>query len=78
MTNLTDDLDDSPETAAVIANLDLMISIDTSTASLQEAIGKPMRLLNLLKPAGLGGWSEGTALESHRNPLTSIKTRSLG
>jgi hypothetical protein len=77
MTDLTDDLDDFPETVAVIANLDLMISIDTSTASLPEAIGKPVRLLNRLKPAGSRGWSGGTTLESHRNPLTSIKTRSL-
>ena len=46
MIDLTDDLDDFAETAALIANLDLVISVDTSTAHLAAAIGKPVWILN--------------------------------
>jgi hypothetical protein len=37
---------DFAETAAVIANLDLVISVDTSTAHLAGAIGKPVWLMS--------------------------------
>ncbi len=40
--NLADELNDFADTAAVIANLDLVISIDTSVAHLAGAIGKPV------------------------------------
>ncbi len=40
--NLVDELNDFTDTAAVIANLDLVISIDTSVAHLAGAIGKPV------------------------------------
>jgi hypothetical protein len=42
----TDDLDDFSDTAALIENLDLVISVDTSVAHLAGALGKPFWLLN--------------------------------
>jgi tetratricopeptide repeat protein/glycosyl transferase family 9 (putative heptosyltransferase) len=42
----TDDLQDFSDTAALIANLDLVISVDTSVAHLAGALGKPFWLLN--------------------------------
>jgi glycosyl transferase family 9 (putative heptosyltransferase) len=42
----TDELDDFAETAALIENLDLVISVDTSTVHLAGALGKPVWLLN--------------------------------
>lgn len=43
--NYTSDLNDFADTAALIANLDLVISVDTSTAHLAAALGKPTWLL---------------------------------
>jgi tetratricopeptide (TPR) repeat protein len=42
----TDDLHDFSDTAALIENLDLVISVDTSVAHLAGALGKPFWLLN--------------------------------
>jgi len=42
----TDELNDFSDTAALIENLDLIISVDTSTAHLAAALGKPVWLLN--------------------------------
>lgn len=42
----TDSLHDFAETAALVAQLDLVISVDTSTAHLAAAMGKPVWLLN--------------------------------
>jgi hypothetical protein len=39
-------LDDFADTAALIDQLDLVISVDTSTAHLAAALGKPVWLLN--------------------------------
>ena len=39
-------LDDFSDTAALIENLDLIISVDTSTAHLAGALGKPVWILN--------------------------------
>jgi hypothetical protein len=44
--DLRDDLIDFVETAAVVANLDLVISVDTAVAHLAGAIGTPVWLLN--------------------------------
>jgi len=44
--NFTGELNDFSDTAALIANLDLIISVDTSTAHLAAAMGKPVWLLN--------------------------------
>ena len=43
--NFTDELNDFSDTAALIANLDLVISVDTSTAHLAAALGKPTWIL---------------------------------
>jgi hypothetical protein len=42
----TDLLNDFADTAALVANLDLVISVDTSTAHLAGALGKPVWILN--------------------------------
>jgi tetratricopeptide (TPR) repeat protein len=42
----TEDLHDFADTAALVANLDLVISVDTSTAHLAGALGKPVWILN--------------------------------
>ena len=45
MTDLSGDLTDFGETAAVIANLDLVIAADTAVAHLAGALGKPVWIL---------------------------------
>jgi Flp pilus assembly protein TadD len=44
--DFTDELADFDDTAALVANLDLVISVDTSTAHLAGGLGKPVWLLN--------------------------------
>jgi ADP-heptose:LPS heptosyltransferase len=45
MMNLADDLTDFGETAAVVENLDLVITVDTSMGHLAGALGKPAWIL---------------------------------
>jgi hypothetical protein len=44
--NLTWDIKDFSDTAALIENLDLVVSVDTSTAHLAGAMGRPVWILN--------------------------------
>ena len=46
LSNPVDQLHDFSDTAALIENLDLVISVDTSTAHLAAAMGKPVWMLN--------------------------------
>jgi tetratricopeptide (TPR) repeat protein len=46
MADLTDRLNDFADTAALVENLDLVITVDTSTAHLAGALGKPVWILN--------------------------------
>jgi hypothetical protein len=46
LADFTAELDDFADTAALIAGLDLVISVDTSVAHLAGALGKPVWLLN--------------------------------
>jgi tetratricopeptide (TPR) repeat protein len=46
MINLTADIKDFADTAALIENLDLVIAVDTSTLHLAAGMGKPVFLLN--------------------------------
>jgi tetratricopeptide (TPR) repeat protein len=57
LTDWTADLADFAGTAALIANLDLVISVDTSVAHLAAAMGKPVWLLNRF--AGCWRWLRG-------------------
>jgi hypothetical protein len=52
-----DEVTDFAETAALIDNLDLVISVDTSVAHLAAAMGKPVWLLNRF--AGCWRWLRG-------------------
>ncbi|WP_144112829.1 tetratricopeptide repeat protein [Paraburkholderia sp. BCC1886] len=52
-----DDVADFADTAALIANLDLVVSVDTSVAHLAAAMGKPVWLLNRF--AGCWRWLRG-------------------
>ncbi|CAB3791949.1 tetratricopeptide repeat protein [Paraburkholderia caffeinilytica] len=54
LTNWMDEVDDFSDTAALIDNLDLVISVDTSVAHLAAAMGKPVWLLNRF--AGCWRW----------------------
>jgi tetratricopeptide (TPR) repeat protein len=44
--NFVEDIHDFSDTAAFVANLDLVVSVDTSTAHLAAALGKPTWILN--------------------------------
>jgi len=44
--NFSEELHDYSDTAALIANLDLVISVDTSVAHMAGALGKPVWILN--------------------------------
>jgi ADP-heptose:LPS heptosyltransferase len=46
MIDVTSELIDFSDTAALVENLDLVISVDTSTAHLAGALGKPVWILN--------------------------------
>jgi ADP-heptose:LPS heptosyltransferase len=43
--NFVDELKDFADTAALVMNLDLVISVDTATAHLSASLGKPVWLL---------------------------------
>ncbi|MFM0227982.1 tetratricopeptide repeat protein [Paraburkholderia dipogonis] len=57
LTDWTDEISDFADTAALIDNLDLVISVDTSVAHLAAAMGKPVWLLNRF--AGCWRWLYG-------------------
>jgi Tfp pilus assembly protein PilF len=59
VTDLMADVADFSDTAAVIENLDLVISVDTSVAHLAGAMGKPVWLLNRYN--GCWRWLAGRA-----------------
>jgi len=46
----TDELHDFADTAALIANLDLLITVDTAVAHLAGALGKPVSMLLKFRP----------------------------
>ncbi|MEW6344982.1 MAG: tetratricopeptide repeat protein [Paraburkholderia sp.] len=54
LTDWMEQMDDFADTAALIENLDLVISVDTSVAHLAAAMGKPVWLLNRF--AGCWRW----------------------
>jgi lipoprotein NlpI len=50
LTDLMSEMGDFADTAALIANLDLVISVDTAVAHLAAALGKPVWLLSSFDP----------------------------
>ena len=58
LVNLMDDAHDFSDTAALVDQLDLIISVDTSTAHLAAAMGKPVWLLNRYDTCWRWGLSE--------------------
>lgn len=50
LTDFMGEMEDFADTAALTANLDLIISVDTSGAHLAAALGKPVWLLNCFDP----------------------------
>jgi tetratricopeptide (TPR) repeat protein len=50
LTDFMNDIDDFADTAALVANLDLVISVDTAVAHLAAALGKPVWLLDRFDP----------------------------
>jgi tetratricopeptide (TPR) repeat protein len=54
----SDELVDFAETAALIACLDLVVSVDTAVAHLAGALGKPVWLLNRATSEWRWGWKE--------------------
>jgi tetratricopeptide (TPR) repeat protein len=50
VTDVMDEMDDFADTAALIANLDLIISVDTAIAHLGAALGKPVWVLDRFDP----------------------------
>jgi len=50
LTDFTGDLHDFHDTAALVANLDLVISVDTAVAHLAGALGKPVWMLDRHQP----------------------------
>jgi tetratricopeptide (TPR) repeat protein len=60
ITDFMDEMDDFADTAALIANLDLVISVDTAVAHMAAALGKPVWVLYGFEPdwRWLGGQSD--------------------
>ena len=50
LTDFMDGMDDFADTAALIANLDLVVSVDTAVAHLAATLGKPVWLLDRFDP----------------------------
>jgi tetratricopeptide (TPR) repeat protein len=50
LTDVMDEMKDFADTAALIANLDLVISVDTAVAHLAAALGRPVWLLDRFDP----------------------------
>jgi hypothetical protein len=50
LTNLMDGMEDFADTAALVANLDLVVSVDTAVVHLAAALGKPVWLMDRFDP----------------------------
>jgi ADP-heptose:LPS heptosyltransferase len=58
VTDLSTDLIDFSETAAILANLDLLITIDSAPAHLGGALGRPTWMLNRANSEWRWGWKQ--------------------
>ena len=76
MIDLTAAVTDLADTAAIIANLDLVISADTAVAHLAGAMGKPVILL--LRREGGMFWSLGEERSPWYPGMTIVRQRSSG
>ena len=78
LTDLMAEMADFADTASLVANLDLLISVDTAVAHLAAALGKPVRLLDRFDPAGAGSTDGATARGSDTAPLPPAAAGPLG
>ena len=76
MTNLGPDLEDFADTAAVIAQLDLVICVDTALAHLAGALGKPVWVM--LPAIGDFRWLEGRDDNPWYPTMRLFRQRRLG
>ena len=72
----TDDFHDFADTAALIANLDLVVSVDTSVLHLAGAMGKPVWMLDRLNHCWR--WLEGRSKSPWYPSLRIFRQRVLG
>ena len=73
LTDFMNEMEDFADTAALVANLDLVISVDTAVAHLAAAIGKPVWMLDRFDPdwrwlAGRHGSPWYPTLRLYRQP----------
>lgn len=72
----TDELHDYDDTAALVAALDLVISVDTSVAHIAGALGRPVWLLN--RYDGCWRWGKGTPDSPWYPTLRQFRQRDPG
>ena len=76
--DFTAELHDFADTAALVENLDLVISVDTAVAHLAGALGKPVWLLNRFDTAGAGCSIATTAPGTRRCGNSASRALAIG
>lgn len=78
LASFMDEMEDFADTTALIANIDLVISVDTAVAHLAAAIGKPVWMLDRLILIGAGSVVSATAVVGDVASLSSAPSGRLG
>ncbi|MDZ5649205.1 tetratricopeptide repeat protein [Nitrospirillum sp. BR 11828] len=76
LTDWTADLADYADTAALVANLDLVVTVDTSVAHLAGALGRPVWLLN--RYDGCWRWQKGRLDSPWYPSLLQLRQEEMG